>query len=140
MTVYAGEMDAQGAHNFVVRVYFEDTDFSTNVYHASYLKFFERGRTEFLRAHNLHHASLAELGLAFAVRSMEIHYDRAAHIDDVLCVKTFVSEVTAARVMLEQVITRDDLVITRAKVVAVLMTLDGKPKRLPKDFLEIFRV
>jgi acyl-CoA thioester hydrolase len=69
-------------HHLAVRVYYEDTDFSGNVYHASYLKFFERGRTEFLRDLGIHHSELAEQGIAFAVRSMQIEFEGAAHIDD----------------------------------------------------------
>ena len=76
------EMSA--AHRFEVRVYYEDTDFSGNVYHAAYLHFFERARTEFLRAEGIHHSELAKEGIAFAVRSMEIDFAGAAHIDDLL--------------------------------------------------------
>ena len=68
------------SHRFPVRVYYEDTDFSGNVYHAAYLHFFERGRTEFLRAEGVHHSELIEEGIAFAVRSMEIDFPRAAQL------------------------------------------------------------
>src|SRR5690606_25476414 len=78
-------------HTFPVRVYYEDTDFSGNVYHAAYLKFFERGRTEFLREMGVHHSELARQGLAFAVRSMQIEFEAAAHIDDELLVETRVT-------------------------------------------------
>src|SRR5690606_8022497 len=71
---------AMTRHRFPIRIYYEDTDFSGNVYHAAYLKFFERGRTEFLRDEGIHHSELAAQGLAFAVRSMDIAFDRAAHI------------------------------------------------------------
>ena len=63
-------------HRFSVRVYYEDTDFSGNVYHAAYLHFFERGRTEFLRDLGVHHSELAKDGIAFAVRSMTIEFER----------------------------------------------------------------
>ena len=66
------------SHRFEIRVYYEDTDFSGAVYHAAYLHFFERGRTEFLRAEGIHHSELAKDGVAFAVRSMEIEFPRAA--------------------------------------------------------------
>ena len=81
------------SHRFDVRVYYEDTDFSGAVYHAAYLHFFERGRTEFLRAEGIHHSELTEDGIAFAVRSMEIDFQRAAHIDDLLVVDTAVAEI-----------------------------------------------
>lgn len=132
MSVFGGEIGKDGLHRFLVRVYFEDTDFSGNVYHAAYLKFFERARTEYLRAHGIHHAEMAKGGLAFAVREMTISYDRAAHIDDLLEVETRMVEATAARFILGQVMRRGDEIVTRARVVAVLMNDKGRPTRLPK--------
>lgn len=129
---FGGTLQPDGAHLFPVRVYFEDTDFSTNVYHAAYLKFFERARTEFLRAHGLHHAELAREGLAFAVREMTISYDKPAHIDDLLEVQTRLESLSGARFILDQQIARDGQVICRARVTAVLLTLDGRPTRLPQ--------
>jgi acyl-CoA thioester hydrolase len=84
-------------HRFTVRVYYEDTDFSGNVYHSAYLHFFERARTEFLRSIGVHHSELIGQGIAFAVRSMQIEFEEAAHIDDVLEVETRVEGVTPAR-------------------------------------------
>ena len=84
-------------HRFEVRVYYEDTDFSGNVYHAAYLHFFERARTEFLRAEGIHHSELAKDGIAFAVRRMEIDFAGAAHIDDLLSVETSIQSMTGAR-------------------------------------------
>jgi acyl-CoA thioester hydrolase len=137
VSVFGGEIGKGGVHRFPVRVYFEDTDFSTNVYHAAYLKFFERARTEYLRAHRIHHAEMAKDGLAFAVREITVSYDRAAHIDDLLDVETRMVEATGARFVLEQVMTRGDAVITRARVVAVLMNDKGRPVRLPKELLAL---
>src|SRR3954463_9247192 len=94
-------------HRFPVRIYYEDTDFSGNVYHAAYLKFFERGRTEFLRDLGIHHSELAKDGIAFAVRGMNIQFLGAAHIDDLLSVHTRVGAVSGARLTLEQAIERD---------------------------------
>ena len=85
------------SHRIEVRVYYEDTDFSGAVYHAAYLHFFERGRTEFLRAEGIHHSELARDNIAFAVRSMEIDFPRAARIDDLLVVDTAVVEVSGVR-------------------------------------------
>jgi acyl-CoA thioester hydrolase len=118
------------SHRIAVRVYYEDTDFSGAVYHAAYLHFFERGRTEFLRAEGIHHSELAKDGIAFAVRSMEIEFPRAAHIDDLLDVTTSVAEVSGARLTLDQVIGRGDETIATAKVVVVAVK-DGKAARLP---------
>lgn len=133
MIPFGGQLNADGSHEFPVRVYFEDTDFSTNVYHAAYLKFFERARTEFLRAYDIHHNELAKDGLAFAVREMQISYDRAAHIDDLLVVLTQLSEVSGARFILSQSIDRESERICAARVVAVLLNQAGRPARLPKE-------
>ncbi|NMA96737.1 MAG: tol-pal system-associated acyl-CoA thioesterase [Phyllobacteriaceae bacterium] len=121
------------AHTFPVRIYYEDTDFSGNVYHAAYLKFFERGRTEFLRDLGIHHHELVEDGLAFAVRSMEIDFIAAARIDDLLTVTTEVLEAGGVRLVLSQTILREDKVITTAKVQVVTIKTSGGPARLPAD-------
>ncbi|MCZ4273672.1 tol-pal system-associated acyl-CoA thioesterase [Maritalea porphyrae] len=131
---FGGQLTSDGAHLFPVRVYYEDTDFSGNVYHAAYLKFFERARTELLRAHNVHHETLlAENGVAFAVRSLNIEYLQAAHIDDLLEVSSQVIEMKGSRLTIEQVMRRGGDVITQAKVVAVAIKTDGKPTRLPQS-------
>jgi len=125
-------------HRFPIRIYYEDTDFSGNVYHAAYLKFFERGRTEFLRDEGIHHSELAAQGLAFAVRSMDIAFDRAAHIDDLLTVTTEVAAVSGARLTLAQTILRDEVVLTRASVVVVAIKTAGGAARMPQSILERF--
>ena len=123
------------SHRLAVRVYYEDTDFSGNVYHAAYLHFFERGRTEFLREMGVHHSELAKVGIAFAVRSMSIEFEQAAHIDDLLTVTTTVEAATGARLQLEQIISRENVVLTRAKVLVVAITTGGRAARLPKSLL-----
>jgi acyl-CoA thioester hydrolase len=119
-------------HTFPVRVYYEDTDFSGNVYHAAYLHFIERGRTEFLRATGVHHSELVKDGIAFAVRSMQVEFDAAAHIDDELEVETRVASVSGARLHLGQTIRRYGRVLTRATVLVVAIKTDGGAARLPK--------
>lgn len=125
-------------HRFPVRIYYEDTDFSGNVYHAAYLKFFERGRTEFLRDEGIHHSELAGQGIAFAVRAMDIQFDGAAHIDDLLTVTTEVEAISGARLTLRQAILRDDTVLTRATVLVVAIKTSGGPARMPRAILERF--
>ena len=125
------------SHRHEVRVYYEDTDFSGAVYHAAYLHFFERGRTEFLRAEGIHHSELAREGIAFAVRSMEIEFLRAAGIDDLLVVDTAVSALSGARLTLDQSIERGDELIARAKVVVVAVK-DGRASRLPRAVVAAF--
>ncbi|MDV3252966.1 tol-pal system-associated acyl-CoA thioesterase [Devosia sp. BK] len=118
-------------HRFPIRIYYEDTDFSGNVYHAAYLKFFERGRTEFLRDLGIHHSALMEQGLAFAVRHMEIDFIAAARIDDLLTVETRIADATGVRLVLEQTLLRDQIVLTSARVTVVSIKMSGGPARLP---------
>lgn len=125
-------------HTFPVRVYYEDTDFSGNVYHAAYLHFFERARTEFLRAEGIHHSELIKEGIAFAVRSMQIEFIRAAHIDDELVVTTSLVEMSGARFVLDQSIARNGEAIATARVLAVAIRTNGKPARLPRALLAAF--
>lgn len=119
---------------FQVRVYYEDTDFSGNVYHAAYLKFMERARTEFLRAHGVRHSELVKDGIAFAVRSMQIEFEGAAHIDDQLDVVTKAAAVSGARMTLSQAILRDGIALVHAKVVVVAIK-GGRAARMPKVIL-----
>ena len=125
------------SHQIDIRVYYEDTDFSGNVYHAAYLHFFERGRTEFLRAEGVHHSELAKDGIAFAVRSMEIDFPRAAHIDDLLTVTTSVREVSGARLTLDQEIARSGELVAKAGVLVVAIR-NGRAARLPTRVLAAF--
>ena len=127
------------AHVFPVRIYYEDTDFSGNVYHAAYLKFFERGRTEFLREAGIHHSELAEKGIAFAVRSMSIDFIAPAHIDDMLSVRTEPIEASGARLKLRQTILREDIVLTKAELTVVSIKTSGGPARLPVSIRDLVR-
>ena len=123
-------------HRFPVRIYYEDTDFSGNVYHAAYLKFFERGRTEFLRDLGIHHFELAKDGIAFAVRAINIQFLGAAHIDDLLSISTRVEAISGARLTLAQTIERDGVELTQAQVVVVAIKTQGGVARLPRHLLE----
>lgn len=124
-------------HALPVRVYYEDTDFSGNVYHAAYLHFFERGRTEFLRDLGIHHSELIRDGIAFAVRRMEIDFRAAAHIDDLLEVETTVAASTPARLNLVQTIRRGDVAIAEAKVQVVAIRPGGGAARLPQALRQL---
>lgn len=126
-------------HSFPVRIYYEDTDFSGNVYHAAYLKFFERARTEFLRDAGIHHFELAKDGIAFAVRSMTIDFIAAAHIDDLLTVVTEPMEASGARLMLRQTILREDVLLTKAELTVVSIKTSGGPARLPVSIRDLVR-
>ena len=125
--------------HLTVRVYYEDTDFSGNVYHAAYLHFFERARTEFLRERGVHHSELIAEGIAFAVRTIRIEFKAAAHIDDLLEVMTEVASSTAVRLNLVQSIARGGVEITRAEVQVVAIKTSGGAARMPRHLLAALR-
>ncbi|RYC33083.1 tol-pal system-associated acyl-CoA thioesterase [Lichenibacterium minor] len=129
-----------GVHRFPVRVYYEDTDFSGVVYHAGYLRFLERGRTEMLRDLGVDQASLfgAEPPLGFAVARLEIDFRRPARMDDLLEVETRVADVGGASLTMAQRITRggDPLVDATVRVAAVSR---GRAVRLPGDLARLLR-
>jgi acyl-CoA thioester hydrolase len=133
----AGRLTDVG-HILPIRVYFEDTDFSGMVYHASYLRFMERGRSDFLRLLGISHRALAaEAGgppaSAFAVTSMSVDFKRPARIDDVLTVETRVTKIGAAAVRLSQVVQREEEELVMAEVSVVLVNNRGKPQRVPSE-------
>lgn len=118
-----------------VRVYFEDTDFSQIVYHANYLRFMERGRTNYLRLLGTDHRGLFEEGgggFAFVVRSMKIDYLKPAFMDDVLDVITATDEVKGASITLHQQCRRGDDLLVEARV-KVAFVSGGKAQRIPKS-------
>lgn len=128
----AGRLE-EGRHVLPVRVYYEDTDFSGLVYHASYLRFMERGRSDMIRLMGVHHSALAAgegNRLVFVVRRMEIDFLRPARIDDILEIVTEPAERTAAALTLAQAVTRDGETLVRAHVQIVLVDETGRPRRL----------
>jgi acyl-CoA thioester hydrolase len=129
------EADGSRHHVLAVRVYFEDTDFSGLVYHASYVRWCERGRSDFLRLAGNDHRQLisGESGrepAAFVVRRMRLEFLRPARIDEVLEVETRVKQVGAAQLVLDQAILRDGRALFTAEVTVVLVAVSGKPLRL----------
>ncbi|MBD0426376.1 tol-pal system-associated acyl-CoA thioesterase [Aquisalinus flavus] len=120
-----------------VRVYYEDTDFSGVVYHANYLKFFERGRTEALRETGIGHAALleGEDKLAFTARRLTVEFIRPARIDDLLQVRSTVTAAKGARLWFSQEIWRGAEQLASAGVEIACISLDGKPRRLPADLM-----
>lgn len=123
-------------HRFPVRVYYEDTDFSGVVYHASYLRFLERGRTEFLRAIGIEHkvifADGGKDGFHFVVRSMAIGFVRPALMDDALVVETSPAAIGGASIEMAQRILRGSEVLVTASV-RIALVAGGKARRLPQD-------
>ena len=137
----AGRLTDYG-HEMAVRVYYEDTDFSGIVYHASFLRFIERGRSDYIRLLGVHHSELDKEGeherLAFAVRHMDIHYLKPARIDDVLLIETRVDEVKGARMIIDQCIKCGDTILFTARVTVVMINREGRPRRIPERLRDAF--
>jgi acyl-CoA thioester hydrolase len=121
-------------HVLPVRVYFEDTDFTGLVYHANFLKFCERGRSDFIRMLGIDRKSLAAPKegepAVFVVRRVEINYFKPARIDEVLEVVTRCAELGGAALVLEQEVRRGETALARARVSVVLVSTAGRPQRL----------
>src|SRR5258706_5152223 len=119
-------------HRFPVRVYFEDTDLSGVVYHANYLRYMERARSDMLRLAGVDQRSAHEAGEgAYAVNALSIRYRRPARLDDALVVVTRLMQVRAASVDIHQRVMRGDEIICEAEVTAALVGVSGRPRRQP---------
>jgi len=137
MTKHLDGSIRSGKHLMQVRVYYEDTDFTGIVYHANYLRFMERGRTNYLRLLGAdQHALFAEAqseapGFAFVVRSMQIEYLKPARMDDVLEVVTVPADIKGASITLAQEVRRGDEVLVEARV-KVAFVSGGRARPIPK--------
>ena len=126
-----------GRHVLTVRVYYEDTDFTGIVYHANYLRYMERGRTNYLRLLGADHRALFAArekeapGFAFVVRAMNIDFRKPARMDDVLEITTAPSAVKGASIMLQQRIHRGEELLVEASV-RVAFVSGGKARPIPK--------
>lgn len=117
-----------------VRVYWEDTDAGGVVYHASYLRFMERGRTELLREKGIDQGALQKnSGLIFVVSDMNIKFRAPAKIDDELTVETAAHEIGGASLRLKQKVVRGTDVLVEAEVTCAVISREGKPSRIPPD-------
>ncbi len=121
-------------HILPIRIYYEDTDLSGVVYHANYLRFMERGRSEFFRAAGIPLASLNDAEpTAWALRKVSLEFHRAARLDDVLEVHTACTAISGARMSADQKIYSGSLLLTHGRVEACIITLSGKPRRIPES-------
>jgi acyl-CoA thioester hydrolase len=132
-------------HVLPVRVYFEDTDAGGVAYHASYVRWCERGRTDFLRllgsdARRMIDGTASVEPAAFVVRRMTFDFSRPARMDDALEVTTRVRELGGASVSLVQVVSRDGKRLCEADIVVVLVAVSGKPLRLSQSLRDAFGV
>ena len=121
-----------GVHRIRIRVYYEDTDAAGIVYHAAYLEFAERARTEMLRCLGFDHGALrARFGVVFTVRRCLVEYRAPARLDDLLEVRTRVTRLGGAALDLEQRILREDRLLTRLEVRLALLSPELRVARLP---------
>ena len=126
-------------HRFPLRVYFEDTDLSGVVYHANYLRFMERARSDMLRLAGVDQRAAHEAGeRAYAVADLSIRYRAPARLDEALVVVTTVQAVGAATVVIHQRVMRDALVLAQAEVTAAFVAPSGKPRRQPRGWIDRF--
>ena len=129
----AGRIEGE-THVLPIRVYFEDTDCAGVVYHANFLKFCERARSDFIRLLGIDAKSLAEPKhgepSVFVVRRVEIDYLKPGHMDDLLEIVTSCAEIGSASLVLQQDVRRDGAPLVRARVTVVLVSRAGKPQRL----------
>lgn len=130
-----------GGHHLVQRVYYEDTDFSGLVYHARYLQFLERGRTDYLRCLGCEQSALLQVdeeGLVFVVHRMEIDFKAPARMDDILTILTRTEKAGGAKMVLVQEIRRDDTLLIAARVIIAVINRKGRPRRLPETLAQAF--
>jgi acyl-CoA thioester hydrolase len=124
-------------HILPISVYYEDTDLSGVVYHANYLRYMERGRTEFFRMAGISRAELeADEPTAWTLRRIAIEYHRPARLDDQIAVHSRMTGVSGARITVLQKVMCGDLLLVEGRIEACLITLTGKLRRLPKNILE----
>ena len=120
-------------HSHPIRVYYEDTDLGGFVYYANYLKFIERGRSEWVRGCGVDQVALrAERGMLFVVRHLEADYLAPAHFEDLLAVETDLVEIAGSRIVLVQRVVRGDTVLFAGRVTLVCVAA-GRAVRVPGD-------
>jgi acyl-CoA thioester hydrolase len=120
-------------HVLPVRIYYEDTDFTGVVYHANYLRYFERGRSDFLRVGGVSHQDLLERAdpVAFTVVRIAVDFRKPARVDDALHVRTVYERIRGPRLFIRQRIVRREELIAAAEVEAACIDLTGRPRKPP---------
>jgi acyl-CoA thioester hydrolase len=128
-------MSSSSPLNYQVRVFYEDTDFSGYVYHANYLKYCERARSDYLRVIGVDQNAMFADGQAFVVRKMDCEFLRPAKFEDVLDVETQLVEMGGARFELAQIVKRGAEEIFKAKVTVAIIGAGGRPQRIPPELV-----
>ena len=126
-----GWFDEAGSHWLTVRVFYEDTDFTGMVYHANYLRFFERGRSSHLRTAGLSHVDLLEREdpTAFTIVRAALDFKRPARVDDLLLIRTDYLGLRGVRILFRQAALLGETVLAEAEITAVAIHMDGRPRR-----------
>ncbi len=138
MTKGLGHFDGK-THILPIRVYYEDTDLSGLVYHANYLRYMERGRTEFFRLAGI--TQMADLEsqepTAWTIRSVHVDFHRPARVDDPLEVRTILTGLSGARMSARQSVHANGTLLTDGRIEACIITLSGKPRRIPGEIRDL---
>ena len=136
----AGLIDGP-VHRFAVRAYFEDTDLSGVVYHANYLRWFERARSDFVRLLGIDQRAVNEAGEgAFAVADLTIRYAAPARLDDGVMIETTCEDLRAASCRMHQKAFREDgLLLSEARLRVGFVAPDGRPRRMPEAWRAAFK-
>ena len=126
-------------HHLPVRIYYEDTDFTGVVYHANYVRYFERGRSDFLRLAGVSHSDLLtrEAPAAFTITRLELDFRSPARIDDALTVVSTYDRVRGPRLFISQKIVRGETLIAQAVVEAACISLEGRPIKPPAGMVAL---
>jgi acyl-CoA thioester hydrolase len=136
---YAGRF-VGGEHRFAIRVYYEDTDAGGVVYHANYLRYFERARTDMLSLCGADIGRALETGEGnYVVAEAALKYRRSARLGDALVVASRLEEIRSATCLIQQRVMRDEAVIAEGRVTVAFVSSEGRPKRQPTHWIEAFR-
>ena len=135
----SGRFDGE-EHRFPLRVYFEDTDLSGVVYHANYLRYMERARSDMLRVLGIAQRAAQESGEGvYAVTDVSIRYRASARLDDDLIVRSRMTQLTAVRCVIAQGVWRGDTILTQGSVTVAFIDSAGRPRRQPADWIDRFK-
>ena len=135
----SGRFDGE-EHRFPLRVYFEDTDLSGVVYHANYLRYMERARSDMLRVLGIaQRAAQESVEGVYAVTDVSIRYRASARLDDDLIVRSQMTQLTAVRCVIAQAVWRGDTELTQGSVTVAFLDSAGRPRRQPADWIDRFK-
>ena len=122
-----------------IKVYYEDTDASGRVYHSNYLKYFERGRTDFLYRLGFNHKTLLEkYELYFVVKSCDINFKKPAYFEDELVVETNIEKISKVKIIFHQMLKKENVIIVDSKITITSISINGKITKMPNEMLEKF--